>query len=430
MFDASSCLRVMEELASRRRRKFAGDVAPRDMLLEGPKWAKALASSLSRGDYVPRPALLVRAVIGKKSRTLFRSTFLDAVVDRLVGAEFAALSEPALSEHVYSYRRGRSSMDVLAAFGRYVAEHRASVADPRARGLYVLRRDVAHYGESIPVHAESPLWAMLDARVRPHAGGEARFASLVKLLRSLLAREHVDFDGTTKTLSVGTPTGSAIQPALNNFYLTELDVALTRPGCFYARFGDDVVFASASRDEAESAKFDADQVLARLGLAWSETKSLDLWFNGAGRTHDDPAWKGTAHVDLLGATCAFSGTRRLRTDKWRELVRSCSERLLHGARILASASPEERARALCASLRRAFDVRSPVALAGLSEVLLASDRTQLAELDHLLALRIAELASKKRGVKAYRAFSPRRLRELGYVSVVRLRDAHYRRGRP
>ena len=53
---------------------------------------------------------------------------------------------------------------------------------------------------------------------------------------------------------------------------------------------------------------------------------------------------------------------------------------------------------------------------------LVSDRRQLAELDRLLALWIAEAVSQRAGVRAFRDLPWRRLRALGLQSLVKARN--------
>ena len=70
-----------------------------------------------------------------------------------------------------------------------------------------------------------------------------------------------------------------------------------------------------------------------------------------------------------------------------------------------------------------FDPSSPFAhaYAGLLRAVV-TDRRQLAQLDHLLALAVAAAAGERPGVRAFREAPPRQLRAWGLPSLVDARN--------
>ena len=78
--------------------------------------------------------------------------------------------------------------------------------------------------------------------------------------------------------------GSPLQPSICNLYLEALDRTLEAlPGGFYARFGDDMLFAHPSGASARAATEHVARLLGELRLELNATKAHDLYWNGAGR---------------------------------------------------------------------------------------------------------------------------------------------------
>jgi hypothetical protein len=424
--DKTRCLEAIRDVGLRPHRVFAGDLSPRDVLRDEGRFAAELSRALSRFDYRPDPAERVTAFIEKKPRLLYRSTFLDAVVDKLLAWWLAELTGEALSSRVFSYRKGHSAARAIGELSAFLRDHHARHPDPKTRGVYVLRRDIASYGDTMPVRAGGPLDAMLETRLAARLPTkDVRLA--LALFRSFIAREAHDGEGTV-ALDLGTATGSALQPVLNNLYLGALDSAMEAYEGFYVRFGDDVLFASESLEVAKRARDDSTRIVRALELSWKSPKSLDLWLNGAGRnhaTHED--FRGAQSVEWLGSDVLFAGTRAIRKDKWRALVRELMGRLERTSRLLDAHDVDARARALVAVASAAFDHRSRAGVAMSADLLLSvSSREQLGRLDRLVELRIAELATRSRGVKAFRDVSRKALREMGYVSLVVRHDRAHR----
>lgn len=423
--DKARCLEAIRDVGLRPHRVFAGELSPRDVLRDEARFAAELARALSRFDYRPEPAERVTALIEKKPRVLYRSTFLDAVVDKLLAWWLSDLGEKTLSSRVFSYRKGHSAARALGEFGAFLRAHCAAHPDPKTRGVYVLRRDIASYGDTMPVRAGGSLDAMLEARLAASLP-EKDVGTALALFRSFVARESLGDEGPI-TLDLGTATGSALQPVLNNLYLGALDAAMESHEGFYVRFGDDVLFASESQEVAKRANDESARIVRALELSWKPSKSLDIWLNGAGRAHAPFAdFRGAASVEWLGAEVRADGTRAVRKDKWRALVHELIGRLERTSRLLESNDIAARARALVEVAGAAFDHRSRAGVAMSADLLLfVSSREQLGRLDRLVELRIAELATRSRGVKAFRDVSRKALREMGYVSlVVRHDGAH------
>ena len=425
-FAGDEVLRAIDNLASRRHRTFEGEHEFTDILREKEFVARELARAISRREFRADPASARVIRTGEKDRTIFRSTAIDAIVERVLAQFLQHALEPFLSPHVHSYRKGKSERDTLRAFTKFVRRHRAEHTDPKARGLFVLRRDIKSYGESIRVDDASHLWALLHRALA--ASPQEDRETAIFLLKQFLPRDYVDVDGTKKKLLVGTPTGSAFQPVLNNLYLTDVDAEFAKHG-FYARFGDDILFASDDMVKATSVAGELRCAVESLSLTFGTDKSRDIFFNGAARNGEAP-FVGADVVEYLGVALSFRGVVHIRQDKWHVLLRALHERMRRSVAGNDVLSIEERAARIGAVTRAAFDVRDPLALTEASSLLhLVDDRSQLRALDRSIVLYAAELATKRRGVRAFRELPPKRLYELGLHSCI---GAKHRRdhGRP
>jgi hypothetical protein len=296
--------------------------------------------------------------------------------------------------------------------------------------LYVLRRDVRAYGEAIASGPDSRLWPLLERALE--RAGYAPHPAHLAWLQSAFRPDVRDGQGAASRPIVGIPTGSALQPAACNLYLTPVDRRLDSvPGGFYARYGDDMLFAHPDPALVKGLALELDREIESLQLAWSPAKCASLYFNAAGRSAPLPhaEFKGTASLDYLGVRVDFSGVIGLKREKSRRLLRDLQHRLANTDRLLGGEAGEERARDLCAVANALLDPEHPSANPNAAALrYLVSDRRQLRDLDHRIALAVAQRLTARRGVRAFRAHSPRDLRhELGLVSLVHVRNRAGRR---
>jgi hypothetical protein len=407
----------LERLAS--RGLSLGDVGP-----SAPELTAVLTRTLARGEFRFEPLERVVAAVDGKQRVLFVPGLVDALVLGVLAEILAALITPVLSPHVYSYQRGRSPWDAVRDISKYLARHRA-LTPLRSRGLYGVKRDVSQYGESIRTEPGAPLWEQLEAVLAPHRS--ARGAELFeRLLREAIRPEVRDATGVVRRLELGTPTGSPIQPALNNLHLTELDRALVQiPGGFYARFGDDFVFLHPEPVEAERASELIDQECARLGLGIRAAKRQDFYFTGPGRPSGEaPQFKPVRHFEYVGARIDFLGRIGMKRAKAQAFLRRMRQRVGQAKRLLGPEAPPEALEQLLVEVARRALAPHHVLADPAAQLLryVVDDREQLKQLDYLLALLLAEVMSGRRGARAFRDCPWKRLRQRGLLSLVQARN--------
>jgi hypothetical protein len=369
--------------------------------------ARRLAVEVSSGAFEFQPLEPYVALIGGKERTIYRLDPIDSVVWAAIVRVMMRAIEPQLGEHLHSYRTGRSQWTATRALLAYLRAHTRQRPDPKTRGVYVLRRDVKRYDENIPVGNDSMFWKTLEALVGDERFGyRGDFHALVrKAFRPVVLQ-----DGAERVLERGIPTGIPTQTIACNTYLLPLDRKLCAiEGSFYARFGDDLVFAHPDARTTEAAARVMDEELAALELGWNTQKQKAMWLTRAGRPSEEPGFAAVSRFEYLGLDVGFDGAR-LRRDKRRALWRGLCARLEHTDRLLVGCDMRERADALCAVVRSAYDAASLSAdrYAGwlTFDVMSLED---LRQLDHHVALAIAERLSQRRGPRAFRSYPKRAL---------------------
>jgi hypothetical protein len=425
----------VRKLASRHERerwRLPYDLSAPLMLHHADALGARLAKEVPRGAYAFQPLIPRHALINGKERTIYKLDALDAVVWGALTRVLLGVLEPKLGEHLFSYRKGMSQWTACRAFLRYLHGHRAARPDPKTRGLFVLRRDVRRYDESIPTDDDSPLWRTLSELYGTDMLGLQ--GDLTAFVKAAFRPPIQQADGTVRPLQKGVATGLPTQTIACNAYLLPLDRELLAiEGGVYLRFGDDLLFAHPELAQAERAHRLLDECATRLSLTFKERDTRAYWLTVPGSAHPSASnYRPASRLSYLGFDVGFDGAR-LRADKRRALWLSLRARFDHTYRLLGPASAAERAQALCSVARTMFDVRSP--LADRYAPWLHFDvmsRQDLRQLDHLIALHIAEKATGRRGVRAFRDCPPETLyREHGLPSLLRTWDEkRKRRGSP
>jgi hypothetical protein len=383
--------------------------------------ARKLAKRVASGDYTFAPVVERTAFLGGKVRRVYRAPLADTIVLFVLARALQALTAGAVSERVYSYQKGRSSRQAVRDVARFVRAHAAGEPRVAFRGLHVLRRDVAGYGDRIPVHDESPLWPQLTEALE--RAGCPRNQPFHGLIRHALRPRIAQTDGSVGRPSVGVPMGSPLQPSICNLYLGSLDRRLaTVAGGFYARFGDDMFFAHPSATTAQAASEDLERDLAELGLTLNAEKSRTLYWNGAGRLPSEaatPTELGTTHVEYLGSRLAFDGSITLSRHKLRRIQTELRARIVASERLLRDVPLSDRVRALNAAIRLALDPKSVLAVPLAAELLAdCDDRRELAAFDRWLVRELAQALTGAPGMRGLRSAPPRFLRQNGLISLV------------
>ncbi len=427
-FDAASELATaLHQLSERARQREQLDRLDATGLTFGElgseleRLAEVLSKSLRGGGYQLGILEERRVQLGEKTRLLQIPSLLDGAVLRVLGARLTALAEPGLPATLHSYRRGHSPWAVLRALGDFVRAHRSS-RPTLQRGLFVLQRDVASYGESLQTGPDSPLFRELPA-VLARAASRDEAARLRSLFEASLRQPVRFLDGSIGPLKTGVATGSPVQPFCANLYLLDLDRELSQLGGFYSRFGDDMLFCHEDSAVVSHAGERIASLVAARGLKLNPAKTRDWYFNGAARPHAaHPERRATSTIEYLGARLDFQGCLGLKQRRLSELERALRQRLSRTAALLGPATRDERLALLLAVTRQALTPHGALALRGAQQLgHIVNDHNQLKDLDYRVARMIAELVTGVLGPRAFRTLPYRELRRLGLPSLVQER---------
>jgi len=386
------------------------------MVQDRRRLARAIAASVADGSYVSLPARVNNIVVAGKERRVFFYRLTDVVVHGALAAILAEAAEPHLSPRVYSYRKGVSWWTAVSDFARFLRAHRQARPDPGVRGLYVLRRDVSAYADSIPMAAASPIWEIIRERLASQAP-----ASLDpdhwSLIERVVRPEFFAQEGRGHVSALtGVATGQPIACVLFNLYLTDLDRAMEQiSGGFYARYSDDILFAHPDAAVAHEAAATMTRILRGLGLAFKPSKEFDRFLSRPGRPYQRwPDAKGTSAITFLGMRVSADGTVSITSEKLRALVDDLERRARTACGALGTADLEARGTLVCDVLNQCLfrDWRHE-GTDGTAALLrcAVTDREQLAQFDYRLARLVVRVVTGDAGVRAFRLVPYRKVRE-------------------
>jgi hypothetical protein len=257
---------------------------------------------------------------------------------------------------------------------------------------------------------------------------EALGAPLHPLVREVIRVEMKVPGGGTVCRIKGLPMGQPIASVIANLYLSALDEALQRiPGGFYARYGDDFLFAHRDPAVAQEGAAAADVVLDDLSLTVNEKKRQTFYLTPPGRPSADwPEAKGSPWVHFLGTRIAGDGTIGLDAKKIRGLLREIDQRIDQTVRTRTVFDVDGLGRSVCSVVNSALDPQSTLTQQK-SAVLLrrvVTDRAQLEQVDYWIARMVVAAVTGERRARGFRALPYRKLRsEWGLVSLVAARNA-------
>lgn len=417
LFDPRRYLEVLERIAHTARerpsilvpRPASGPIPLSELLAHRQAAVTAILGVLRSGS--AQLSGLTRVVLSDGSR---REVYIAPWADRIVLMVMARILterlEPGFSPSLYSFRRGMGTWSAIRAFEKFV---RARATSWKPEPLLILRRDIRKFGDSIPRER-------LLAKLRTVPGySESRvFRGLLEesLTSELLPGAH------------GIPSGSPVVPVLENLYLAELDARLAAiPDAFFARFGDDLLFASRSLSSTRQAERVISDEVARAGLVLHPEKNVNAILR-------DRYGSGSKPVPALGPEYAgftvqsaieWLGTRLQVSDREtiygpkRERTRAALAKLKRHLRALVRSVAEsnltepDRVSVLRSGLRELTDLRSHSALAPI--ILETNSRRLLKQLDRECVRALLRELEQAFGLGRSEAW--RLLRKLRYRSL-------------
>lgn len=215
-----------------------------------------LATQLAGGKYSPKSLTEVQVTMGDKIRTLHIPPVEDRIVARAMLVAVTPFIDEELGSCAFAYRPGLGVTDAVQEVVRL-----------REEGLvWVLRTDIRDCFPSIPA----------DLALR-------RFSALIpdehlaQLMEAFLLRTFRTSSGRYLRVE-GLPQGCPLSPMLANLVLVDVDRALLDRGFPTVRYGDDLVVACASADEAWEAARVTSKAVEEMGMELGADKTEVMSF--------------------------------------------------------------------------------------------------------------------------------------------------------
>jgi retron-type reverse transcriptase len=205
------------------------------------EYLRSLRDALRDETYEPMPLLgrEIPKASGQGTRTLELASIIDRVVGRAIVQAIQPFLDPAFDDYAFGYRPHRGSLQALATVGAIT-----SINDK----WVLLTEDIHDAFGQIPRER-------LGNVIRLHIGNE----KLVRVIEKLAARDN----------RRGIPQGQPLSPLLLNIYL---DHFLDRPwrrthsNQPLIRVADDIAVVCHTREEAEAAYGDLQELLRPAGM--------------------------------------------------------------------------------------------------------------------------------------------------------------------
>jgi hypothetical protein len=333
-----------------------------------------------------------------KKRWLYDTSEEHLVADKILSLDLAERIGRILPKEVMSFQKGLGPHHVVKDLRDFMGAN-------GNQGLFVIRTDIRSYTDSILVTESSPLWRKLqELNYSAH-----EIQHLKAILRPAIGADET---GGERSRIRGVPTGFALTPVLANLYSIDLDrIAISKPGLFYRRYGDDIILASKDRDLIETTWQEMERTIQTLQLEFHPDKTKKLFWCRNGRSlPSHPDYQGTHFIDLLGYQLQYAKGLRLNQEKMRELRNGFVRNLLT-TRDLAMKEPlnttfEERAHLLIQVANRYFSLDNRSGNGRIADFFQwVDDEGQLRELEDFCARILSQTLAEVRGTRAYSKIS-------------------------
>lgn len=242
------------------------DLSLGKILTEPDKTISILIEQISGGAFQFQDPKVIQLATADKVRKVTIWPWPERIVLMVLQRALTLDLEKKFSKSLFSFIKGRSTLHAKNKLKKFLE------INPEAT---IAKRDISGYGDTI---SAEKLYAMLAGLIDFETNPKAQ-----KIIKSALGN-----------LPVGIPTGSPLTPFFENVYLMPMDQlfeGLCQGRHFYARYGDDFVFASLDPAWITLAEEKSDALIQQLGLSVAAHKKTTLKFKDR---IESLSWLGSA----------------------------------------------------------------------------------------------------------------------------------------
>lgn len=400
------------ELQHRINRAKQDEISFYHFVLHAQDLSKHLVQSIKKQDYHYQAVQSKELYVDGKLRIIYPSSLTDRIVQSAIYQTLAKDLDKYIPLQVYSYIKGRSPQKAIQNFANFL-RGQLKFSPKKHQNMFVLQTDIHTYTDCIPLAPNKPVWKILKEYIYKINNNQPLPDYYWYLLESALRPKVISDEGNLYQLLFGLPMGSSLTTIIAVLYLEVIDKKLSEvQDGFYARYGDDLLFAHPDPKIIIQMHQNIVQELLVLGLKLKAEKTRFIYLTKAGKTSEISHFIGNSVVEYLGFSITAHGEVGFNKKNIRKLWQGLKKRVNFTNNLLKELPLEKRGRILCQTLAEALDIDNALAEPNLKQLLReATSRSQFRQIDYQLALYIAERLSGIQGVKAFRKIPYKKIRK-------------------
>lgn len=254
--------------------------------------------------------------VGAKERFIFQYPLADLIIHYCIAEYIKLKTAPYLIDNLFSYRKGKSSNLALNLVNQFVRKYKnGPIQNIKNRGLFVIRKDISEFSDSIDSHQDSNLWSMFKSEIK-----DLPISDQVLIAECLNPLYKDETDTEDKRL-MHLPMGSPVVGHLTNFYLCQMDRELCQePHSLYIRFGDDILFITDNYDQYKKADQKILEACHDKKLKFNIKKSYTTYLTSPGCPYpNDLSLRKSNFFEYLGMKVSFDYGLTLNNEKYKKV---------------------------------------------------------------------------------------------------------------
>lgn len=339
---------------------------------------------------------------GDKERQIFQYELPDLLIQYCLSEFLAKSLKPYFIENLFSYQKGKSSNQALKKVLNYIRTYRKSnKASLKHQGLFVIRKDISQFSDSIQSDNSSLLIKNLSPILASFAWQDQNliYEALNPLLKSGERLLHL-------------PMGSPLVGYLTNYYLSDLDLTLAKnTDDLYIRFGDDILYITTDYSRFQAADATITSHCLKLNLKFNLKKSYNTYLTSCGRPYNNDKNLRHSHVfEYLGMKLSYDYGLTLTNDKYKEMLFELRQ-LLNQFTNLSTENDEKNKELIVAEVNSWLKLNSKKNILHLDKIIMLTDHHQyLKKIDRDIVFEILSSFNKKRTQKNFRNLAYKNLK--------------------